>query len=313
MSETKSLRGAYGKTLVKIGEQDENVVALDCDLSGSTKSGDFAKAFPDRHFNMGIAEQDMIGTAAGLATSGKIPFASSFAVFATGRAWEPIRQSVSLTNLNVKIVASHAGITVGEDGKSHQSLEDIALMQLLPNFTVIVPADAVEVEKATWAIYKHVGPVYLRTSRYDFPVIYDSSYNFEIGKSHQLKDGSDITLIGCGYMVHCCLEAAEILLSKGISARVINMSTIKPLDERAIIEAATETGAIVTAEEHFIVGGLGSAVAACTSRNYPVPVKMVGIDDKYARSGKPAILLEEYGLNAKSVVNAALSAIKGKK
>ncbi len=313
MTEKRSLRGAYGKTLVEIGREDVNVVALDCDLSGSTKSGDFAKAFPGRHFNMGISEQDMIGTAAGLAAAGKIPFASSFAVFATGRAWEPIRQSVALTNLNVKIVASHSGITVGEDGKSHQFLEDIALMRVLPNMTVLVPADAVEVEKATWAAYKHKGPVYLRTSRFDFPVIYDSSFEFTVGKSNMLRDGSDVTLIACGYMVHCCLEAAGILAGKGISARVVNMSTVKPLDKEAVLKAASETGAVVTAEEHFLIGGLGSAVASEIVRSHPVPVEMVGIDDTFARSGTPEKLLEAYGLNAASVVNAAVRAVSRKR
>ncbi len=298
MSERESLRVAYGKTLVEIGKEDKDVVALDCDLAGSTKSAFFEEEFPDRHFNMGISEMDMIGTAAGLATAGKLPFASSFAIFAAGRAWEAVRQSVALTKLNVNIVASHGGITVGEDGKSHQCLEDFSLTTVLPNFTVICPADSAESKKATRAIYRHRGPVYMRTSRYNFPVYFDEDYEFEIGKSHTVKEGSDLTFIGCGLLFHFCLDAARKLEKDGISA-------LKPLDKNAIIKAAKETGAIVTAEEHLLRGGLGCAVNSLTSKTVPVPVEAVGVDDKFARSGDPESLLERYNLDTGSILDAA--------
>jgi transketolase len=255
------MREAYGNILKHLGEQDERIVVLDADLSCSTHTDVFGKAHPDRFFNMGVAEQDMIGTAAGLASAGKIPFTSTFAIFQTGRAWEQIRQSICYPNLNVKLVATHGGITVGEDGATHHCVEDIALMRVLPNMTVIIPADAYETEKAVIAAFEHKGPVYIRISREKFPVLFNKNHEFNIGQSKMLRAGGDLTFIATGLMVSAALDAAELLAAKGIQARVINMPTIKPIDRQAIIDAALETGAIVTAEEHSIIGGLGSAVA----------------------------------------------------
>ncbi|HLB12978.1 MAG TPA: transketolase family protein, partial [Dehalococcoidia bacterium] len=266
-------RDAYGKALLELGRQNESVVALDADLSGSTKTKVFAKEFPERFFNIGIAEQDMVGVAAGLAVGGKIPFASTFAVFATGRAWEQIRQSVCYPDLNVKIVASHAGITVGEDGGSHQSVEDIAIMRAIPNMTVIVPADGPETAKAVAAMEKHFGPAYIRVGRSKTDDIYDDSYDFRVGRANTLRKGRDATIIACGIMVAMAVKAAEELSHKGLSVGVINMSTIKPLDTDAVLTAAAESGAIVTAEEHSIIGGLGGAVAEALAEGCPVPMK----------------------------------------
>ncbi|NPV53458.1 MAG: transketolase family protein [Firmicutes bacterium] len=305
-------RTAYGKALVELGKVNPNVVVLDADLAKSTKSGDFMKAFPERFFEMGIAEQDMIGTAAGLAAAGKIPFASTFAVFAAGRVFDQVRQEIGYTKLNVKIGATHAGVTVGEDGASHQSVEDIALMRAIPNMTVIVPADAVETQKAVFAAAEYHGPVYLRMGREEVPVIFDEDYQFEMGKAVTLREGNDVTIIACGVMVAPALEASDELARDGISARVLNLHTIKPVDREAIEAAAKETGAIVTAEEHNIMGGLGSAVAEVVVSTMPVPVEMVGIKDVFGQSGKPAELLEHYGLTSGNIVEAAKRAIARK-
>lgn len=307
--EKKSLRDTYGAVLAEIGEKNSNVVVLDADLSSSTRTSIFASKFPDRFFNMGVAEQDMISTAAGLAAGGKIPFASTFAIFASGRAWEQVRQSVCLSNLNVKIAASHGGITVGEDGPSHQALEDIALMRVLPNMTVIVPCDANETAAATRKIASTYGPVYLRTSREKFPLITGKDDEFHIGKGRILRHGSDVAIIACGIMTSKALEAAIKLEEEGISAGVVNMPTIKPLDEDLIIQMATTTGAIVTAEEHSIIGGLGSAVAEVVCESEPVPVMRVGMKGKFGSSGKPDELMDYYGMSAASIVEAAHKAV----
>ena len=305
-------RDAYGEALAELGETNKDVVVLDADLSGSTKTAIFAKKFPERFFNMGIAEQNMMGTAAGLAASGKVPFASTFAIFATGRAWEQVRQSIAYPKLNVKIVATHAGITVGEDGASHQSVEDIAVMRVIPNMTVIVPADGVETKKAIREIVRYKGPVYVRLSRGKSPVVLDDSYSFEIGKGVVLKDGTDVSLLACGVMVYKALQAADILGKEGISARVINISSIKPIDADLIIRAARETGCVVTAEEHSIIGGLGGAVAETLAENCPIPVKRVGIEDKFGTSGDADLLMELYGLTADNIARAAREVIKRK-
>lgn len=312
MSNKIATREAYGKALLELGRKNERVVALDADLSGSTKTKVFGKEFPERFFNMGIAEQDMVGTAAGLALGGKIPFASTFAVFATGRAWEQVRQSVCYPNLNVKVVASHAGITVGEDGGSHQSVEDIALMRVLPNMTVIVPADAVETTKAVMAMDSFVGPTYIRVGRDKVNTLFDESYEFRIGKAHVFSEGTDATVIACGIMVDMAIKAAAELASEGLSVGVINMSTIKPLDTEAIIKAAKASGAIVTAEEHSIIGGLGGAVAETVSEEFPVPVKRLGMNDTFGSSGKPAELLEHYGLTVGGIKTAVREAVARK-
>jgi len=300
-------RDIYGRTLVRLGELYEDVVVLDADLSGSTRTEKFAKVFPDRFFNMGIAEQDMIGTAAGFAAAGKIPFASTFAIFETGRAWEQIRQSICFTRLRVRLVASHGGITVGEDGASHHALEDIALMRILPNMSVVVPSDAIEMEKVILASVHHPGPVYIRSSREKFSVINDEGYKFEFGKGHVLWDGSDVTIMAIGLMVGIALEAAELLEKEGVSVRVINMSSVKPIDVDCIIKAAKETKGIVTAEEHLINGGFGSAVSEVVSEFAPTFVKKIGIRDCFGVSGKPDILLEEFGLTKEAIKKAAMS------
>lgn len=312
MTEMIATRDAYGEALAALGETNKDIVVLDADLSGSTKTAVFGKKFPDRFFNIGIAEQDMVGTAAGLAAAGKIPFVSTFAIFATGRAWEQVRQSVAYPRQNVKIVATHAGITVGEDGASHQSVEDIAVMRVIPNMTVIVPADGIEARKVIEAVAKYKGPVYVRAARGKSPVVLDDSYNFEIGKGRVLSEGSDISIIACGIMVPKALEAAGMLKKEGLSVRVINMSTIKPLDKDIIIKAAKETGGVVTAEEHSIIGGLGSAVAEVLAENHPAPMKRVGIEDKFGTSGDADKLMELYGLTATNIANAAREVVKRK-
>jgi len=306
-------RDAYGETLARLGEINKDIVVLDADLSGSTKTAIFAKKFPDRFFNMGVAEQDMMGTAAGLAVAGKIPFASTFAIFATGRAWEQVRQSIAYPKVNVKIVASHAGITVGEDGASHQSVEDIAVMRVIPEMTVIVPADGIETRKVIEEMVRYKGPVYVRVSRGKSPVILDESYSFEIGKGTVLREGTTVAIIACGIMVSKAIEAADILGKEGLSARVINISTIKPIDKDLIIKAARETCAIVTAEEHSIIGGLGSAVAEVLAENHPVPMKRVGIEDKFGTSGDADRLMEIYGLTPENIAKAAREVIKRKR
>jgi transketolase len=305
-------REAYGEVLKDLGTANPNVVVLDADLSKSTKTNVFAKAHPERFFNMGIAEQNLIGTAAGLAAAGKIPFASTFAIFATGRAYEQIRNSIAYPQLNVKIAASHAGLTVGEDGASHQMLEDLALMRVLPNMTVIVPADAEETRQAVQAAAAMQGPVYIRLGRSGVPVLFGSDYNYKIGKAVQIAAGSDVTIIATGIMVGMALEAAQTLQNEGIKARVLNVHTIKPIDREAIIAAAQETGAIVTAEEHNIIGGLGSAVAEVLVETRPVPMIRVGVRDTFGESGTPDTLLEKYGLTAKNIEAAVKSVIARK-
>ncbi len=307
-------RDAYGKALLHLGSQGRDVVVLDADLSCSTKTSVFAKAYPDRFINMGVAEQDMICTAAGLATCGKTAFASTFAVFGSGRAWDQVRISVAYPRLNVKIVVTHGGITVGEDGATHQALEDISLMRSLPNMTVIVPADSVETYKAILAVAAFHGPAYVRLGRSSVPVIHDSEdFEFVIGKAIQMREGSDLTIVACGIMVASAMDAAEALKAEGVNARVINMHTIKPIDEDILVKAATETGAIVTAEEHSKIGGLGSAVADALSERFPVPIVRIGVDDTFTESGKPLELLEKYELTDKDIVMAAKRALELKK
>ena len=309
MSNKMATREAYGKALVKLGKINDDVVVLDADLSKSTKTNDFLKAYPNRFFNMGIAEQNLVGAACGFATAGKIPFASTFAMFATGRAFEVIRNSVCYPKLNVKICATHAGITVGEDGGSHQSVEDISLMRSIPNMTVVVPADGIEAEKMIFAAAEFNGPMYVRLGRSAVPTIFEEDYNFEIGKGVVLRDGNDVTIIACGIMVNEALIAADILKEENINARVINISTIKTLDTELIIKAAKETKAIVTAEEHSIIGGLGSAVSEVVCENHPVVVKKVGMNDCFGESGTPNELLAKYGLTAKDIVEKVKEAL----
>lgn len=303
-------REAYGKALAELGKVNENIVVLDADLSKSTKTADFGKAFPERFINMGIAEANMMTVAAGLSTCGKIPFVSSFAMFAAGRAFEQVRNSICYPRLNVKICATHAGLTVGEDGASHQSIEDLALMRAIPNMTVISPSDAVETEAVIKAIAEFEGPCYVRLGRMGVNVINNNpNYKFEIGKGVQLKEGKDVTIVATGMMVDVALEAEEILKSEGINAKVINIHTLKPLDNELLVKAAKETNCIVTAEEHNIIGGLGSAVAEALSEVYPVPVIKVGVNDTFGESGKPEQLLKAYGLTSEKIVEAAKKAI----
>ncbi|MDR0198920.1 MAG: transketolase family protein [Methanomassiliicoccaceae archaeon] len=301
----------YGKALAELASR-KDIVVLDADLGGSTRTSDFAKVAKERFIQVGIAEQNMVGVAAGLAAAGKTVFASTFAVFATGRCWEQIRQAVAYPRLNVKIVATHCGISVGGDGASHQALEDIAIMRALPNMTVISPADANEAYAATMAIADHKGPCYMRMGRADFPLITSEGSKFVIGKATVMREGSDVTLIGTGQMVTSCLEAAEALSQKGISAEVINMSTIKPLDDEAIIASVSRTGCAVTAEEHSVIGGLGSAVSECLSANMPVPLERVGVKDSFGESGEPGELMKKYGLTTNDVMIAAENAVKRK-
>ncbi len=303
-------RDAYGKALARYGAEYPELVVLDADLTGSTKTSLFADQYPERFIEMGIAEQDMIGTAAGLAAAGKIPFASTFAIFATGRAWDQVRNSVAYPQFNVKIAATHAGLTVGEDGATHQALEDIALMRVIPGMTVVVPADAVEAEQAVKALIEHVGPAYLRLGRGKVPVVLDVDYQFRLGQAVTLRLGEDLTIMACGIMVAPALEAAAELAKAGISARVLNVSTIKPLDKAAVLQAARETGAIVTAEEHNVIGGLGSAVAECVVQAHPVPMRRIGVQDSFGQSGTPDALLEEYGLTAAAIVQGAQEVLK---
>ena len=305
-------RDAYGEALAELGAINNQVVVLDADLSKSTKTNDFKKVYPERFFNLGIAEQNLLGTAAGFAAAGKIPFASSFAVFAVGRAYDQIRNSIAYPNLNVKIAATHAGLTVGEDGGSHQMLEDIALMRAVPNMTVIVPADGVETKQVVMAAAEQQGPVYIRLGRPKVPVLLGDDYKFEIGKGVVLKEGTDVTLIGTGIMVSKAMEAAELLAADGISAAVVNISTIKPLDNALITEMAQKTGAVVTAEEHNIYGGLGSAVAEVLVETCPVPMARVGVEDKFGESGLPDELLEKYGLSASNIAAKAKAVIAKK-
>ncbi len=307
-----STREAYGKTLVELGKENPDIVVLDADLSRSTMTKFFAQEFPRRFFQCGLAEQNMIGIAAGLAASGKTVFASTFAVFAACRCFDQLRMCLSQPELNVKIVATHGGITVGEDGFSHQCIEDLALYCSLPGFTVIVPADVIETAEVVRTAAATDGPFYIRLSRPKTPVVYTGGYSFNLGKAVTLKDGKDVTIIANGIMVAKALEAADKLMSQGIDCRVINMPTLKPLDEGAIIETASETGAIVVAEEHLLHGGLGSRVARVIAREKPVPMTFLGIKDTYAKSGKAEELLQRYGLTAKDVEQAVRGIITKK-
>ncbi len=303
-------RDAYGKTLAELGHEDPRIVALCADLAGSTKVGDFAKEHPDRFLNMGVAEANMIGTAAGLAMSGLRPFVSTFAVFATGKVWEQIRQVVAYPKTPVRIVATHAGLTVGEDGASHQMLEDIAIMRVLPNMSVIVPADAIEASSAIrFAAAHDEGPIYVRLSRAPFPVIHTEDYAFEFGRAHVLREGADVTIAACGLMVSVALAAAEQLAACDISAEVINVSTIKPIDRETILASAEKTGVVVTAEEHQIAGGLGSAICELLSEEHPTRVVRVGVDDRFGQSGNADALLSHYGLDADGLSAAAQHAL----
>jgi len=306
-------RDAYGDALVSLGKKRNDVVVLDADLSGSTKTSKFAKVFPDRFFNIGIAEQDMMGTAAGLAIGGKLPFVSTFAVFATGRAWEQVRQSICYPNLNVKIVASHSGVTVGEDGGSHQSVEDIAVMRVIPHMTVIVPADGPETLQAIEAVAEYKGPCYVRVGRNKVPTLFGADYKFKIGKAHVFNEGKDAAIIATGIMVAEALTTRDLLKAEGIDVGVIDMSTIKPLDTDAVIGAAKRCGAIVTAEEHSIIGGLGGAVAEALAESVPVPMARIGVKDTFGTSGDQEALLKHYGLSAGDLATAVKEVIKKKK
>ena len=308
IGEKVATREAYGKALVEFGA-DENIIVMDADLSKSTKTEGFKKAYPERFINTGIAEGNMMSVAAGISTCGKTVFASSFAMFAAGRAFEQIRNSIGYPHLNVKIGATHAGISVGEDGATHQCLEDIGIMRTSPGMVILNPADATESRLAVKAAIEHNGPVYLRFGRLAVPTIFGDDYKFEIGKGVQLSDGTDVTLIATGLMVPEAIKAAEMLQLDGVSARVINIATIKPIDKDIIIKAAKETGAIVTAEEHNIMGGLGSAVAEVLCEAAPVPMLRVGTNDVFGRSGKPYALLDMYGLNAENIAANAKKAI----
>ena len=308
----KATREAYGETLKELGAQIPEIVVLDADLSASTKTAVFAKAFPDRFFDTGIAEGNMMSVAAGLAASGKIPFASTFAVFGAGRAYEQIRNTICYPNLNVKVAVTHAGLTVGEDGATHQMLEDIALMRALPNMTVVVPADAAETAQVIRWAASYQGPVYIRMGRAKVEDVISPDAEFVPGKSTTLADGSDVTLMACGIMTQQALQAAKMLAEKGISARVINMSSIKPIDEAAIVKAAKETGAIVTCEEHTVMGGLGSAVAEVVVRHCPVPMAMVGTEDVFGQSGKASEVLKVYGLTPEHIALEAKKLVEAK-
>jgi transketolase len=312
MAEKIATRDAYGNALVELGRENPNIVVLDADLTKSTKTNVFQKAFPDRHFNFGIAEANMITNAAGLATCGKIPFASTFAVFASGRVWDQVRASVCYPELNVKIVATHGGITVGEDGATHQANEDIAIMRALPNLTVIVPADGIETKKAVHAIAEYNGPVYMRLGRSGVPVIFGEDYDFQIGRAVVMRPGTDVSIFACGLMTAQALDAAEALAAEGISAEVVNVATIKPLDVGTIIESVKRTGCAVSAEEHSVIGGLGGAIAECLIDGYPVHMERVGVPDTFTESGTPKALLEKYGMTTADIASAARLAVQHK-
>lgn len=308
----KATREGYGRALVTLANTNPNVVALEADLGGATKSKMFQKEAPERYFDMGIAEANMIGTAAGLATCGKIPFASTFAMFATGRVYDQIRNSVAYPHLSVKIVGTHAGISVGPDGGTHQVIEDISLMRTIPGMTVVNPADEEEAYQAVLAAAEYDGPVYLRLSRQPSPAIHEEGYQFQIGKGEVLRGGADVAIIACGLMVPVALEAADQLAAEGIDARVINMHTIKPLDEELVLAAAAETGAIVTAEEHNVVGGLGATVAELLAKKAPTKMAMVGVNDVFGKSGTGPELFEEYGLTAEHIAAEAKALVASK-
>ena len=306
-----STRIAYGKALEKLGAEKDFLV-LDADLSKATRTVDFAQKYPERFYDMGISECDMMSTAAGIASCGKLVVASTFAVFAAGRAFEQIRNSIAYTNLNVKIVASHGGVLIGEDGGSHQAIEDISLMRTLPNMTVVAPADAAETIAALSAVMDYEGPVYMRLGRFDVPDIYEKGMDFKLGRANRLVQGRDVSIFALGDMVYESLVAAEHLEAEGISASVIDMHTVKPIDKEMIIEEAEKTGAVVTAEDHSIIGGLGSAVCEVLSENSPVRCIRVGIMDKFGKSGSKAALAIDYGLNPKQIIKAAKKAMSGK-
>lgn len=306
-------RDAYGEKLVELGSKNKDIVVLDADLAKSTKTIQFKKNFPDRFFDMGVAEQNLIGTAAGLALAGKIPFASTFAIFATGRAYDQLRNTVCYSGLNVRVVSSHAGLTVGEDGGSHQALEDIALVRVLPNMAVIVPADAVETHSVLEYSIDYQGPMYIRLGRPKVPVVCGEGHRFELGKGTILRQGKDATIVACGITVALALEAANTLMEeKGIDTEVINMASIKPIDSELIIQSAGRTGAVVTAEEHSVIGGLGSAVAEVLAKNLPVPMEMVGVKDMFGESGSPEELLEKYGITSHDISESVKRAVNRK-
>ncbi len=307
MAEMKKVatRDSYGAALTELGAQYDNLVVLDADLAGATKTGTFKKAFPDRHFDFGIAEANMVCAAAGMSTTGLVPFASSFAMFAAGRAFEQVRNSIGYPHLNVKIGATHGGISVGEDGASHQCCEDFALMRAIPGMTVICPADDVEAKAAVKAAYEFDGPVYLRFGRLAVPVFDSEDYKFQIGKGEIVKDGTDVAIIANGLLAYEAIRAGELLAEAGINAMVINMATIKPLDEELVLEAAKKCGKVITCEEHSIIGGLGEAVCGVLSEKLPTPVRRIGVNDEYGHSGPAVKLLEQFGLTAEHIVEVA--------
>ena len=313
MADNIATRDAYGKALLILGAENPNVVVLDADLSKSTKTADFGKKYPERFFNMGIAEANLIGTAAGLAAAGKIPFASTFAIFAVGRAFEQVRNSIAYPKLNVKIAATHSGITVGEDGGSHQAIEDVAIMRAVPNMVVLVPADGEETRQVILAAAKYVGPVYIRMGRLAVPLLFGEDYKFEIGKANVLKEGTDVAIMANGLMVSMALEAAKELEAEGISVSVVNVASVKPLDEETIVRVAKQTKAIVTAEEHSIIGGLGSAIAEVLGEKLPTPMVRVGLKDTFGESGKPQELLEKYGLTKVNLIKAVHEVLSKKR
>ena len=307
MAEMKKIatRDSYGAALAALGAEHEDLVVLDADLAGATKTGVFKKAFPDRHFDFGIAEGNMVAAAAGMAAAGLVPFASSFAMFAAGRAFEQIRNSIGYPNLNVKIGATHGGISVGEDGASHQCCEDFALMRSIPGMTVICPADDIEAKAAVKAAYEYKGPVYLRFGRLAVPVFHNEDYQFVIGKGEILREGTDVAIIANGLMTYEAIQAGEMLAEAGINACVINMPTIKPLDEELVLEAARKCGKVITCEEHSIIGGLGEAVCGLLSEKLPTPVRRIGVNDEYGHSGPAVALLKQFGLTADHIVEVA--------
>lgn len=300
-TKTKSIRAAYGKTLVELGKTNKDIVVLDADLACSTQTGMFGKEFPERFFNMGIAEQDMMATSAGLASQGKIPFASTFAMFATGRPYDQIRNSICYPQFNVKIVATHGGITVGEDGASHQALEDVALMRNLPHMTVIVPADCKECEEVIKYAAIHKGPMYIRIARTNVPDIFDEDYKFDLNKARILRDGKDVTIVTNGETLAEVIECAQILEKSGIDAQIIHMPVVKPLDNGTMLEAAKKTNFVVTVENHSIIGGLGSAVCEVLSENLPTPVYRIGVNDEFGQSGEQRLLMDFYGLTSEKL------------
>lgn len=310
--ERKATRYGYGEGLVILGEKNPRVVTIGLDTTSSIAMNMFQKKFPDRYFQLGVAEQNGMGVAAGLSLVGFIPYVCTYGVFASGRAWEQIRTTICYSDCNVKIGGGHGGITVGPDGATHQALEEIAITRVIPNIKVLVPCDAIETRKATVAIADILGPIYTRFGRTPVPVITDESTPFEVGHAHIWRKGKDVTLIGCGIMVYECLQAAEELDKEGISAAVLNVHTIKPIDEETIVHLARQTGAVVTAEEHQLFGGLGSAVCEVLGKNYPVPVEMVGVNDKFGESGEPDELLTAFGLTNKEIIDAARKVLKRK-